>query len=169
MSWTIRDERPGDAPAIFALTRDAFADPDISNGSEPYVVEALRRDGDLALSLVAEADGELVGHVAFSPLAINADEGGWFALGSISVRRDHRRRGLASSLIRTGLDRLRAEGARGCALIGYPVHYRSSGFASDGRLTYGDAPTEYVQRIVFAGPPPAGELVFAPGFGAGAA
>lgn len=62
------------------------------------------------------------------------------------------------------LEILKEWGAAGVALIGNPDVYRSSGFTSDGRLTYKDLETRYVQRIVFCGPSPEGELHYADAF-----
>lgn len=164
MSFTFRDEAPGDEDAIFALTRDAFDGMPYADGSEPYIIDALRRDGDLTLSMVAFDEEGLAGHVAFSPLIAGDQREDWYGLGPISVRKDVQRRGLGRALINQGLERLRAIGARGCALIGDPNVYRGSGFIGDGRLSYQDLDRRFVQRIVFSGRAPAGELVFAPGF-----
>ena len=160
----IRPERPGDDAAIHALTQAAFRDAPYSNGLEAPIVRALREAGDLALSLVAEEDGAIIGHVAFSPLTIEGVADGWFGLGPISVSPGRQRQGIGAALIAAGLARLRESGARGCALVGDPAVYASSGFRSDGRLSYGDLDRRYVQRIIFAGPAPGGALGFAPAF-----
>ena len=106
MSWTIRDERPGDFVAIAALTQAAFRDAEHSDGTEPAIVERLRTDGDLTLSLVAE-DGELLGHAAFSPVTVSDGSTGWYGLGPVSVSPHRQREGIGSALIRVGLERLR--------------------------------------------------------------
>jgi putative acetyltransferase len=159
----IRDERPDDILAIHRLTGIAFAPMPHSDGTEPAIVDGLRRDGDLTLSLVAEVDGAIVGHVAFSPIAI-AGVAGWYGLGPISVHPDHQRRGIGRALVGEGLNRLRALGAKGCALIGDPAYYSRLGFVSDGRLGYGGLDRRYVQHLTLEGPEPEGELVFAPAF-----
>jgi len=82
---TIRTEQPGDEPAIHHVTEAAFADHPHSEGTEPAIVDALRTSGDLALSLVAEEGGAIVGHVAFSRAILSGGEGGWYTLGPISV------------------------------------------------------------------------------------
>lgn len=160
----IRTERPADDAEIHELTRVAFEPMPFSSGTEAPIVRALRRDGDLTLSLVAEDGGEIVGHVAFSPVTIDGTHAGWFGLGPISVRADRQRRGIGKALIARGLELLRAQGAAGVALIGNPDIYSRAGFESDGLLAYGDLDRRMVQRVVLSGPPPRGELKFAPGF-----
>ena len=103
----IRTERPLDADAIGSLTSAAFKGMVHSSGTEAAIVDALRREGALALSLVAEKDGLLVGHVAFSPVTIDGKAGGWFGLGPVSVLPAQQRSGTGSALIREGLERLK--------------------------------------------------------------
>lgn len=111
----MRDETPADADAITAVTAAAFRDHPFSHQTEPFIIRELRRAGSLALSLVAESDGRVVGHVAFSPVAMSDGTPGWYGLGPGSVLPEYQRRGIGSALINTGLERLRAGGARGCA------------------------------------------------------
>ena len=160
----IRDERSGDENAVRDLTERAFAPMAFSDGSEPAIVDALRQAGNLTISLVAEDDGGIIGHVAFSPVKVDGAEAGWFGLGPISVEPARQRQGIGKALMAQGLDRLRAKGASGCALIGSPDVYRGSGFISDGQLAYGDLDRRYVMRIVFFGAAPQGILKFAPAF-----
>lgn len=160
----IRTERPADDAAIDELTRVAFEPMPFSSGTEAPIVRALRAAGDLTLSLVAEDDGVIVGHVAFSPVTIDGVHAGWFGLGPISVRADRQRRGIGKALIARGLELLRARGAAGVALIGNPDIYSRAGFESDGLLAHGNLDRSIVQRIVLSGLPPRGELKFAPAF-----
>lgn len=160
----IRTERPEEASAIRRLTAEAFAGAAHASGAEVAIVDALRARGDLVLSLVAVDEGEIVGHVAFSPVTIAGMEGRWYGLGPLSVAPARQRTGIGRSLIRAGLDRLAAMGAAGCALVGDPAVYRGSGFQSDGRLGYGDLDRTYIQRVVFTGPPPVGDVAFSPAF-----
>ena len=66
----IRIEQSADVGAIHELVRQAFTGHPISQGAEPLIIEALRADGALALSLVAEVDGALVAHIAYSAASI---------------------------------------------------------------------------------------------------
>lgn len=161
----IRAEMPGDAHAIADITRAAFALAAHASGTEAQIVEALRAAGALTVSLVAEEAGEIVGHVAFSPVSVGAAAAGWFGLGPVSVRPDRQGAGIGKALIEAGLTRLRGMGARGCVLVGDPRYYARFGFASDPALRCDGIPGEYVQRLVFTGPPPGGRITFHAGFG----
>lgn len=164
MSLIIRPERPEDADAIHDLTVRAFAPMPFSSGTEAPIIRALREAGDLTLSLIVEADGAIAGHVAFSPVTINGDHAGWFGLGPVSVEPDKQRQGIGKALIARGLEILQRDGAAGCALIGNPAVYRCMGFESDGALKYGDLDAKLVQRVIFRGAAPRGELKFTRAF-----
>jgi putative acetyltransferase len=123
-------------------------------------VEGLRSGGALTVSLVAEDDGEIVGHVAFSPVMIAGAAGDWYGMGPVSVRPDKQGRGLGQSLVRTGLDHLRALGAAGCVVLGAPAYYQRFGFESDPALTYGGYDSPYFQRLVFDGSPVTGDVTY---------
>ncbi len=160
----IRPETPADADAIRALTAAAFAGAPHSSGTEAAIIDALRAAGALTLSLVAAEAGGIVGHAAFSPVTCSSGASGWFGLGPVSARPDRQRAGVGQALIRTGLATLRDQGAAGCVVLGDPRYYGRFGFACDPALRYGDVPQEYFQRIVFRGPPPAGEITYHPSF-----
>jgi putative acetyltransferase len=160
----IRDEHPDDIGQIDSLTAAAFAPMPFSDGNEPAIIRALRRDSQLAMSLVAIKDDRVVGHVAFSRVSVGAVQTGWFGLGPISVAPALQRQGIGTALVSNGLGRLRALGALGCALIGDPVWYSRHGFASDGLLHYPGVPDSVVQHIIFSGPGPSGILQYAPAF-----
>lgn len=102
---TIRDETRADRGAIAVVTANAFADVKHSDQSEPAIVARLRDAGALAQSLVAADRGEIVGHVAFSPVLIDGCDYGWFGLGPVSVVPDRQGEGIGSKLINAGLDR----------------------------------------------------------------
>ena len=124
----IRPETSGDIDAISEVTRAAFETLEISNQTESFIIEALRAAKALTLSLVAELDGRVVGHVAFSPVTISDGTRDWYGLGPVSVLPEYQRRGIGTALIREGLLRLKALGARGCCLVGHPAYYRRFGF-----------------------------------------
>ncbi|KAJ57445.1 GCN5 family acetyltransferase [Actibacterium mucosum KCTC 23349] len=157
----IRKEEPGDIALIRDLTERAFAPMPYSDGTEAPIIDALRRDGDLTLSLVA-VDGGLIGHVAFSPVTIEGVRN-WYGLGPISVELSRQKQGVGSALVAEGLARLRDIGATGCALIGRPAVYGPMGFRSNGQLSYRGVDPAIVQFITF-GDEPTGALRFAPAF-----
>jgi putative acetyltransferase len=161
----IRPEQPADADAIRRVTAAAFADIAESDQTEPRIVDALRAAGALTVSLVAIEGGEIVGNVAFSPVAITTGEGDWYGLGPVSVRPDRQRRGIGQALVRAGLGDLRTMHAAGCVVLGDPAYYGRFGFAADPALAYHGAASPYLQRIVFHGPPPQGEVRYHAGFG----
>lgn len=165
MGWSIRRERTGDETAIAALTTAAFREAPHSSGTEALIVEHLRAEGDLALSLVAQnADQSIVGHVAFSPVAISDGTRGWFGLGPVSVIPLRQRAGIGAALIREGLERLQAMGAQGCVVLGEPAYYGRFGFRHDPKLAFPGPPPEYFQALRLAGSEPAGTVAYAPAF-----
>nr|QQZ51030.1 N-acetyltransferase [Phenylobacterium glaciei] len=109
-------------------------------------------------------EGELVGHIAFSPVQIDGHPGDWYGLGPVCAAPERQRQGVGSALITTGLDRLRHLGAAGCVLLGNPDYYRRFGFLSDPTLTYHGQPNRYFQRLVLEGPPATGDASFHPAF-----
>lgn len=162
----IRPERAEDIDAIRTLTTAAFREMPYSSGTEAAIIDALRQAGALTLSLVAIQDGDVVGHVAFSPVTINGTASGWYGLGPVSVWPDRQGKGIGQALIRDGLDRLRSMKAQGCVVLGDPGYYGRFGFVRDPGLRYGTAPAEYFQRLAFGATIPEGEVAFHPAFDA---
>lgn len=91
---TIRDETVADVKAIAGITVAAFRTLEINNHTEQFIIEALRAAKALTVSLVAETDGRVVGHIAFSPVAISGGTRDWYGLGPISVMPEYQRRGM---------------------------------------------------------------------------
>ncbi|MCP1200969.1 GNAT family N-acetyltransferase [Notoacmeibacter sp. MSK16QG-6] len=160
----IRLEKEGDEAAIGRLTNRAFSQTPHASGQEAAIIEQLRVDGDLALSLVAAEDDQIIGHVAFSPVRIGTKENGWFGLGPLSVDPDRQGCGIGSQLALDGLKTLRDRQARGCVVLGDPAYYARFGFRSDGKLTYGEVPPAFLQWISFGDESPIGEISYRPGF-----
>ncbi len=165
MSVTLRKEEAGDEKAISSLTKAAFLNMPESDGSEPIIVERLRSENDLALSLVASDGGELVGHIAFSPVTISDGTQDWFGLGPVSVAPDSQNQGIGSQLIRKGIATMQERGACGIVLLGSDTYYPRFGFAHDPELIYPGPPPNYFQRLVLTGQPPKGTVRYAPAFG----
>jgi putative acetyltransferase len=162
----IRPEQEADQAAIGAVTAAAFANHPHSRQTEQFIVDALRRAGVLALSLVAEEQGRVAGHIAFSPVLVAGRECGWYGMGPLSVLPALQRRGTGTALVQVGLDRLRAMGARGCALVGDPAFYARFGFSADHRLTLAHVPPEFFLTLPLADTDATGEVLFHPAFAA---
>jgi putative acetyltransferase len=164
--WRIRSERPDDEAAVAALTGAAFADHPHSDGSEPTIIERLRENGELTLSLVAEDSNDaIVGHVAFSRVTIEDEASEWFGLGPLSVIPARQRCGIGSALVREGLATLAGRNASGCVVLGEPAYYGHFGFVHDPALSHPGPPAKYFQRLVLRGEPPRGVVSYASAFG----
>lgn len=157
---TIRDETPADADAIAEVTEAAFRMLAVSNHTEQYIVAALRGAGALTVSLVAERQGRVVGHVAFSPVTISDGTADWYGLGPVSVLPPLHRRGIGQALIREGLSRLKALGARGCCLVGHPDYYKRFGFEPIPGFTYEGVPPQFFVALPFDSHAPQGAVEF---------
>jgi putative acetyltransferase len=122
----IRPEGPEDQLAIHAVNAAAFG-----RAAEADLVDALRANGHLALSLVAERDDEVIGHVAFSPATITSPDGDWtaLALGPLAVLSAHQHSGAGSALVRAGLAACLAMGHDVVFLLGHETYYPRFGFA----------------------------------------
>ncbi|WP_372425620.1 GNAT family N-acetyltransferase [Salinarimonas chemoclinalis] len=155
---TIRPETSADVEPIGTITTDAFARAPHASGTEAAIVSGLRDAGALTLSLVAEEDGAVVGHVAFSAVRVDGRDVGWLALGPIAVRPDRQGRGIGAALVREGLARVRAAGARGVVLVGDPAYYGRFGFQADPGLAMPGVPARYVLAHALEGAMPAGTL-----------
>jgi putative acetyltransferase len=147
MNIKIRNETAADLPAIEAVTISAFLNAPHTSQTEQFIVSALRKAGLLTISLVADAEGTVIGHVAVSPVSISDGASGWFGLGPISVMPKHQCRGVGSRLMHEALRILREQGAAGCVLLGEPEYYSRFGFQADPNLILPDVPPEYFQAI----------------------
>jgi putative acetyltransferase len=156
----IRDELPNDIGAIRSVVTSAFAQAPHSSGTEAAIVEALRASGALTISLVAVEQGEVVGHVAFSPVTVSGNFVSWFGLGPVAVVSDQQHRGIGRALIEAGLERLKAMEAKGCVVLGEPNYYSRFGFENDPNLRFPAAPPEYFQRLCFHDQVPSGVVEF---------
>lgn len=160
MAIRIRNEAPPDVAAIGKVTIAAFLDAPHGSGTEQFIVDALRRSGQLSVSLVADDDGEVIGHVAVSPVTVSDGATGWYGLGPISVAPGRQGRGVGTRLMQQALTELRRSGAVGCVVLGDPAYYARFGFNAEPSLVLPDAPPEYFQAIVFRGALPSGTVSY---------
>ena len=166
MHMTIRNEQPQDIEAISRLTEAAFRHEEYSSHTEHFIVNALRRTGQLSISLVAAEHDEILGHVAISPVSISSGVTGWYGLGPISVRPDRQGKGIGSALMWAALQQLRQQGAAGCVVLGDPAYYGRFGFKAHPGLELPDVPPEYFQALSFTGELPVGVVKYAAAFDA---
>jgi putative acetyltransferase len=109
-------------------------------------------------------DGRVVGHIAFSPVAISDGSKNWYGLGPVSVLPGYQRRGIGKALIQEGLSRLKGLYARGCCLVGHPEYYRKFGFENVTGLIHEGVPQEVFFALSFDGHIPQGTVTFHEGF-----
>ncbi|MCU1088046.1 N-acetyltransferase [Stenotrophomonas maltophilia] len=164
MNCMIRPENREDRAVIHAITEAAFREAPHSSHTEQFIVDALRSRGELSLSLVAEKDGQVVGHVALSPVTISDGSTGWFGLGPISVLPGWQGQGVGAALMQAALDALREQGARGCVLLGEPAYYGRFGFRAEPGLVLPGVPPEYFQALCLRPPMAQGEVQYSPAF-----
>jgi len=158
--FVVRSEAETDRSAISEVTIAAFQSLEISNHTEHFIVAALRAARALAVSLVAEVDGRVVGHVAFSPVTISDGTRDWYGLGPVSVLPEFQRQGIGTALVREGLSRLEKMKARGCCLVGHPEYYRRFGFENVTGLEHEGVPPEVFFALSFDGHVPQGTVEF---------
>jgi putative acetyltransferase len=124
----IRPEVPADEEAVRHIHRHAFG-----QGGEAHLVDALRGGGQLRVSLVAEREGRVIGHVLFSDLPIITGAGAIpaLALAPLAVLPEFQRQGIGSALVRRGLDECRRRGHRIVVVLGHRDFYLRFGFSRE--------------------------------------
>lgn len=162
----IREERETDFRAISDVTEAAFKNLEISQHTEQFIIQALRDAKALTISLVAEIQDQIVGHVAFSPVTMSDGTPDWYGLGPVSVQPELQRQGIGQALIREGLSRLQQLKAKGCCLVGHPDYYRKLGFSNPPGLGHEGIPPEFFLVMAFDGQVPQGLVQFHPAFAA---
>ena len=172
MTIQLRHETPDDMAAIEAVTVAAFADAPHTSHTEQFIMRALRAAGELTLSIVAEEHGQVVGHVALSPVTITDRNGhkaeGWYGLGPIFVLPQRQGHGIGSRLMEQALSELRDMQAAGCVLLGDPAEYARFGFQARAGLQLPGLPPGYFMALAFDGPVPEGIAHYSDAFNAAA-
>ena len=127
----IRLERPEDVPAIRIVNERAFG-----SSSEADIVDALRRNGKATISLVAEDEGRVIGHILFSPVTVETGERELAGLGlaPVAVLPEFQNRGVGSSLVELGIGRCREAGHSFVVVLGHPHYYPRFGFTPASRF-----------------------------------
>lgn len=166
MSIRIRKETPADVAAIEALTAAAFLNAAHTGHTEQFIVSALRNSGRLFVSLVADDDDTVIGHVAVSPVILSNGATGWFGLGPLSVAPKRQREGIGTRLMQQALTELNRLGACGCVVLGDPGYYSRFGFRVEPSLILPEVPPMYFQAMSFGGPLPSATVSYHASFAA---
>lgn len=127
----IRPEKPEDIAAIRIINEQAFGSP-----AEADLVDALRQNSKAAISLVAEDDGRVIGHILFSPVTIEPNGGQLTGVGlaPMAVAPELQNRGIGSLLVKQGLDRCREAEYPFVVVLGHPDYYPRFGFVPASRF-----------------------------------
>lgn len=148
MDVNIRDEAAADIDAIRQTTINAFASSELGHHGEADLVSRLRANSTRFISLVAELETVIVGHILFTPVIIHGEASQVEGLGlaPISVLPAYQRRGVGSQLVKTSLDRLDDAGCRFVVVMGHPGFYERFGFEPSSRIgvesEFDDVPEE---------------------------
>ncbi|EIM73128.1 N-acetyltransferase GCN5 [Nitratireductor aquibiodomus RA22] len=163
-AMNIRTETVADRDAVHALLRTAFGGDD-----EARLVQSLHADGDVVLSLVAETEGTVCGHVLFSRLhVINGDARfPAVALAPLAVSPALQRQGIAARLVEEAHQRLIDGGETLSVVLGEPAYYGRFGYRHEDATNFeSDYQCEALQAVQWGNDAPStGKLVYAPAFG----
>ncbi|MFD2251143.1 putative acetyltransferase [Pseudochelatococcus lubricantis] len=159
----IRNEIASDTPAIRAVVTEAMRMLPQSTGTEAAIVDRLRAEDALTLSLVAEDGSEVVGYLAASKARIGSQDG-WGLIGPLAVLPSRHRQGIGSALMAEAILRLRAT-CPGATLVGDPGYYGRFGFRAFPGLRIDGCPSEVVQALPFDATEPSGEVIHHAAFG----
>lgn len=146
----IRAEQDADIKAIEQLTITAFQSAEHTSHTEHLIVNALRQAKQLTVSLVAESEQRIVGHVAISPVTLSNNANDWYGLAPVSVSPQMQGQGIGKALVNTALEQLKMRGAKGCVVLGDPNYYQQFGFVAHAELSLADVPAEYFQALSFS-------------------
>ena len=147
---TIRKERPGDEAQIYEVNFQAF-----KRKQEAEVVDTLRKFCPEGVSLVAEEDGKLMGHILFTSTIIESEGKNVIGTGlaPMAVLPDYQRRGIGSALVRAGLEEMRKRGEPFVIVVGHPGFYPKFGFERASkygiRCEYDQVPDEAFMIVVY--------------------
>ncbi|MCK9996775.1 MAG: N-acetyltransferase [Candidatus Krumholzibacteria bacterium] len=126
----IRPEMENDRDAVHALNVAAFETP-----AEARLVDILREQAKPVISLVAEVDGKVAGHILFTPVTLSTEPDlKMMGLAPMAVVPGHQKQGIGSALVRAGLEQCGQMGFVGVVVLGHPEYYPRFGFAPSSRF-----------------------------------
>ena len=156
----VRPEASADVAAIHAVNQAAFAQPD-----EADLVDRLRAEGVVLLSLVAEHNAVILGHILFTRMHVA--ETPVVALAPVAVDPAHQRKGIGAALICRGIDLLREAGERIVIVVGHPAYYPRFGFTGVSGIQHPFPPESFMALELTTGALEnlTGAVRYPPGFG----
>lgn len=138
----IRKENSKEIDQVYEINRKAF-----ETETEAKLVDNLRKSGIPVISLVAELNGKLVGHILFTPMTMDNNEIRIAALAPMAVLPEYQNKGIGSALVKKGLELCKEENYQAVAVLGHPHYYPKFGFVPSTRY---DLISEYdVPKEVF--------------------
>ena len=167
----IRAATAADADAIDTVIRAAFAGTDFGHQGEAELVRMIDADGDALVSLVAERDGAIVGHILLSRMSIEAEGAALSGAGlaPVSVAPGSQGQGIGDALIRAGLDALRKQGVAISFVLGHEDYYPRFGYSPElaARFASPFAGPHFMAMMLDSGAawPLGGRADYAPAFG----
>lgn len=125
LRMNIREEQPADVDKIWKVNSEAF-----ETDVEANLVNALRSSGCVYISLVAETDGEIIGHIFFTPVKLTENKNNLNIIGlaPMAVSSQFQNKGIGSKLVNTGLEYCKSRGYDAVVVLGHPAYYPKFGF-----------------------------------------
>ena len=160
---SIRAATPRDREAIRLVEEHAFG-----QQAEAGLVDAIVAEGDAVIELVAEEEGQVVGHILFSRLYVrgNGRDFAAVALAPLAVEPDFHGTGIGGALVREAHIRLKEAGERLSIVLGDPAYYGRFGYSHDRAAGFeSDYQCEALQAQAWGEAPETGRLVYATAFG----
>ncbi|WP_068545329.1 GNAT family N-acetyltransferase [Thalassotalea crassostreae] len=143
----IRNEKIDEHQQIFDVIEQAFIGHPFSDNKEQFIVDKLRKDDGLTVSLVAVEDNNIVGHIAFSKVLVDGQDKQYFGLAPVTVLPSKQGRGIGKALIEAGLERIKSIGGRTVVLLGEPEYYQRFGFRNYAELILEGVPAQYFMAL----------------------
>ena len=160
----VRAESIQDITAIHQLIAVAFQSDPYSNNQEQFIVDKMRLDQELSISLVATINNKVIGHIAFSKVLINSQTSHLYGLAPVAVLPEYQGKGVGKSLIKAGIAEIKSLGCHGCVVLGEPDYYNRFGFKESEQLTLEGVPPEYFMVNIFADDSPRGQVTYCQAF-----
>lgn len=146
----IRKESVADIDQINVIHRKAFLHHWFSRGNEDLIINTMRHENGITLSLVAEYKNMLIGNVIFSLLIVEGHLSRWNLLGPLAVLPEFQRQGIGSMLVHYGISLLKSMLYDGCVLFGDPLYYYKFGFTRANTVWHENIPQEFILEQSFS-------------------